>query len=315
MSAALRSKVEDSMCHVAADSDLAELIRKVKLIISNEALMVNRYCYEAFDSTLHDIYRIDTTVASDKVFVGKVVFFGGDFRQILPVITNGGNGKGGGTNDGMSTVVFPDNMLIPETNDDEKSIFAPTHEMVDIINQRMLSLLIGDEKDYESSDSVCLADDDSSFDDSIYTTEFLNEIRVVQWNKASSIKNGIKRWFVFKEARIFTWTTICSRLASKEQKRIKGALFELLLLLFVRSLPWRREFKRRKQDDVLDWLQMIFGFQKANVANQREHLILLLENAHVRQTLKPNQKSSLAVGRFKSGLSSITLIVSRGAFL
>nr|GEU44666.1 callose synthase 3 [Tanacetum cinerariifolium] len=60
---------------------------------------------------------------------------------------------------------------------------------------------------------------------------------------------------------------------------------------------------------------MIFGFQKANVANQREHLILLLENAYARQTPKPNQKSSLAAGRFKSGLSSITLIVSRGSFL
>ncbi|GKA35145.1 ATP-dependent DNA helicase PIF1-like protein [Tanacetum coccineum] len=42
----------------------------------------------------------------------------------------------------------------------------------------MLSLLIGDEKEYESSDSVCLADDDSNFDDSIYTTEFLNGIRM-----------------------------------------------------------------------------------------------------------------------------------------
>ncbi|GJW80616.1 ATP-dependent DNA helicase PIF1-like protein [Tanacetum coccineum] len=35
-----------------------------------------------------------------------------------------------------------------------------------------------EEKSYESSDSVCLADDDSNFDDSIYTTEFLNGIRM-----------------------------------------------------------------------------------------------------------------------------------------
>nr|GEZ80871.1 hypothetical protein CTI12_AA250730 [Tanacetum cinerariifolium] len=32
----------------------------------------------------------DPSVASDKVFGGKVVLFGGDFRKILPVITNGG---------------------------------------------------------------------------------------------------------------------------------------------------------------------------------------------------------------------------------
>nr|GEY11572.1 ATP-dependent DNA helicase PIF1-like [Tanacetum cinerariifolium] len=66
-----------------------------------------------------------------------------------------GNGKVGGANDGVSTIVFPDNMLIPETDDD-----------------------VGDEKDYESLDIVCLADDDSNFDDSIYTTEFLNGIKM-----------------------------------------------------------------------------------------------------------------------------------------
>ncbi|KAJ8749374.1 hypothetical protein K2173_018863 [Erythroxylum novogranatense] len=31
-------------------------------------------------------------------------------------------------------------------------------------------------------------------------------------------------------------------------------------------------------NDVLDWLYSVFGFQKGNVANQREHLILLLAN-------------------------------------
>lgn len=31
-------------------------------------------------------------------------------------------------------------------------------------------------------------------------------------------------------------------------------------------------------NDILDWLSSIFGFQKGNIANQREHLILLLAN-------------------------------------
>ncbi|BFG25654.1 hypothetical protein CerSpe_119300 [Prunus speciosa] len=35
-------------------------------------------------------------------------------------------------------------------------------------------------------------------------------------------------------------------------------------------------------NDILDWLSSIFGFQKGNVANQREHLILLLANMDVR---------------------------------
>ncbi|KAG5250650.1 GLUCAN SYNTHASE family protein [Salix suchowensis] len=35
-------------------------------------------------------------------------------------------------------------------------------------------------------------------------------------------------------------------------------------------------------NDILDWLSSIFGFQRGNVANQREHLILLLANMDVR---------------------------------
>ncbi|GKA04188.1 ATP-dependent DNA helicase PIF1-like protein [Tanacetum coccineum] len=60
----------------------------------------------------------------------------------------------------------------------EKTILPPTHEMIDIINQRMLALLRGDEKEYESSYSACLADEDSNFDDSIYIREFLNGLRM-----------------------------------------------------------------------------------------------------------------------------------------
>nr|GEV17158.1 DNA ligase 6 [Tanacetum cinerariifolium] len=42
----------------------------------------------------------------------------------------------------------------------------------------MLPNLVSDENEYESSYSVCLADGDSNFDDSIYTTEFLNGLRM-----------------------------------------------------------------------------------------------------------------------------------------
>ena len=184
---------------------------------------------------------------------GKVVLFGGDFRQILLVIPNGsrqdvvhasinasylwkhcsvmkltvnmrltvgsssddvneikefadwildiGNGKVGGKNDGEATVVFPDDMLIPDSEDhvgsiirdtypnlrqnlwnnayfQERAILAPTHEMVDSINKSMLDLLEGKEKVYLSSDSVSPADDDSNFLEDAYTPEFLNCIRM-----------------------------------------------------------------------------------------------------------------------------------------
>nr|KAJ0206990.1 hypothetical protein LSAT_V11C500262950 [Lactuca sativa] len=48
--------------------------------------MMHRHCFEAFDRTLRDIIR-----SSDRnnAFGGKTIVFGGDFRQILPVIQRG----------------------------------------------------------------------------------------------------------------------------------------------------------------------------------------------------------------------------------
>nr|GEV54139.1 callose synthase 7-like [Tanacetum cinerariifolium] len=43
--------------------------------------------------------------------------------------------------------------------------------------------------------------------------------------------------------------------------------------------PFRRVGDRDKPvNDILEWLSALFGFQKGNVANQREHLVLLLAN-------------------------------------
>ncbi|XP_039158721.1 callose synthase 3 [Eucalyptus grandis] len=50
------------------------------------------------------------------------------------------------------------------------------------------------------------------------------------------------------------------------------------------DLPWPNGHEKKKHGDVLDWLQAIFGFQEDNVANQREHLILLLANVHIRRS-------------------------------
>lgn len=81
-----------------------------------------------------------------------------------------------------------------------------------------------------------------------------------------------------------------------------------------RGLPWPKGHKKKIDEDILDWLQAMFGFQvtsilfcviasllsgtyvlhiivqKDNVANQREHLILLLANVHLRQFPKPDQQ-------------------------
>nr|GEW36966.1 hypothetical protein [Tanacetum cinerariifolium] len=135
--------VEDSMCIITADSDLADLIRETKLIIWDEAPMINRLAFEAFDRTPRDI----------------------------------ATGKIGGKNDGHAEVEFPKEMLIPDSDDhvgsvikevyddweknmfdptyfQDRAIFAPTHEHVDEVNNRMMVMIPGREKVHYSSDTV-----------------------------------------------------------------------------------------------------------------------------------------------------------------
>lgn len=74
---------ESSTCSIGQAKPLAELLRVTRLIIWDEAPMVQRYCIEAFDRSLRDIMH------SNRVFGGKCIIMGGDFRQILPVIRRG----------------------------------------------------------------------------------------------------------------------------------------------------------------------------------------------------------------------------------
>ncbi|URE49708.1 callose synthase [Musa troglodytarum] len=58
-----------------------------------------------------------------------------------------------------------------------------------------------------------------------------------------------------------------------------------------RGLSWPPSFDQQRQKtgdlDLLDWLRVMFGFQRDSVRNQREHLILLLANVHIRLSPKP----------------------------
>ncbi|KAK7282334.1 hypothetical protein RIF29_11015 [Crotalaria pallida] len=64
-----------------------------------------------------------------------------------------------------------------------------------------------------------------------------------------------------------------------------------------RGLNWPSSFEQQRQRtgdlDLLDWLRAMFGFQRDNVRNQREHLILLLANNHIRLHPKPEPLNKL----------------------
>ena len=78
---------ENSTCNIHQGSELTELLNQTSLIIWDEAPMAHKFCFEALDQSLRDI--IKTKPSSNQIFGGKVIVFGGDFRQILPVIPRG----------------------------------------------------------------------------------------------------------------------------------------------------------------------------------------------------------------------------------
>ncbi|KAF3616122.1 putative L-type lectin-domain containing receptor kinase S.4-like [Capsicum annuum] len=85
----LIKKYSPNESDTSSGSPLASLIVKTKLIIWDEAPMMHRSCFEALDKTLRDILIFEDISNLDRSFGGKTVVLGGDFRQILPVITKG----------------------------------------------------------------------------------------------------------------------------------------------------------------------------------------------------------------------------------
>ena len=72
---------EESTLHISAQSSLAKLIRMSKLLMIDEATMLDRYMLEALDRTLRDLMG-----KPDQEFGGKIIILAGDFRQCLPVV-------------------------------------------------------------------------------------------------------------------------------------------------------------------------------------------------------------------------------------
>ncbi len=74
---------DDSILNIPVQSNLAKVIVKAKLIIIDEATMIDSYMLSAIDRSLRDVMNNKETP-----FGGKIVILAGDFRQCLPVIKN-----------------------------------------------------------------------------------------------------------------------------------------------------------------------------------------------------------------------------------
>ncbi|KAL3851390.1 hypothetical protein ACJIZ3_013272 [Penstemon smallii] len=75
---------DKSVGSVSKQSSLAKMIVEAELIVWDEATMANRYSIDALDKMLQDLCDCRS------LFGGKVVLFGGDFRQTLPIVVRGG---------------------------------------------------------------------------------------------------------------------------------------------------------------------------------------------------------------------------------
>ncbi|CAN7029934.1 unnamed protein product, partial [Brassica oleracea var. botrytis] len=150
---------EFSTCTLTKGTDKAELVKAASLIIWDEAPMMSKHCFESLDRSMLDIVGDN----DKRPFGGKVVVFGGDFRQVLPVIHGAGRAeivmaalnssylwkqvKIGDGNDGEALIDIPEEFLILDADDPVEAISAavailcPTNEDVNMINQHMLDKL------------------------------------------------------------------------------------------------------------------------------------------------------------------------------
>ncbi|XP_045797724.1 uncharacterized protein LOC123891897 [Trifolium pratense] len=243
---------EESCCSIEKQTDKSELLIAASLIIWDEAPMIHRWGIEAFERTLRDIMKETVVGASDKPFGGKTIVFGGDFRQILPVIPKGGrgevvhacinssllwrrcrvlrltqnmrlqfsldttennlvkdfakwvlnvgDGKLGQSEDGEALIDIPDDICVKNSTNhvsdivdiiypnllkelsnlnffQDRAILCPTLEIVEKVNDHVMSLIPSDYKEYLSCDTVIKCDQELGIDHRWITPEFLNDIK------------------------------------------------------------------------------------------------------------------------------------------
>jgi hypothetical protein len=73
-----------AFCTFTKQSGTGKLLRTASLIIWDEVTMMKRQGVEALDNSLRDIMD-----CPNLPFGGKTIVFGGDFRQVLPVVRKG----------------------------------------------------------------------------------------------------------------------------------------------------------------------------------------------------------------------------------
>ena len=75
--------LETSTCNVSPVSYYTDYLRSLVLLLIDEASMIPNHALHAINRLLQDI------MGNNLPFGGKIVLFGGDFRQVLPIVPRG----------------------------------------------------------------------------------------------------------------------------------------------------------------------------------------------------------------------------------
>nr|GFA44127.1 hypothetical protein [Tanacetum cinerariifolium] len=99
-----------------------------------------------------------------------------DIKEVADWILKVGDGRLGGPNDGEAIIDIPEHILIKDCDD----LVAPTHKVVEFINDHLLSLLLGKENVYLSSNTICKSKGlNDNINESVYSPDVLNGMKLV----------------------------------------------------------------------------------------------------------------------------------------
>nr|GEZ53531.1 DNA helicase [Tanacetum cinerariifolium] len=205
---------DSSVCSITKNTQLATLLKETDLIVWDESPMNDRRCFETLDRTLQDILDTPTTL-----FGGKPIMLGGDFRQTLPVkkkasrteiitsliaesynwpsfrlfvltenmlLTQGTLSdieKRNDENDVTKLInfIYDEHTLLHPTAKDlqDKAFVCPKNDTADVINAKIMNMLLGHNTTYISNDEAMPYGHDGSEVELLYPTEYLNTLNFV----------------------------------------------------------------------------------------------------------------------------------------
>ncbi|XP_074347225.1 uncharacterized protein LOC141686063 [Apium graveolens] len=164
---------QNSISGIRHGTNIAELIQQTDLIIWDEAPMQHRHAFESVDRSLRDVMSAIDKRRTKKPFGGITVVFGGDYRQILPVIPKTSRAEIVG-NTKMENKVIADfskwQLLVGDGKVENFSPDADTGEMLIKIPDQYII--------HTSQDSIEDAGDEDNDFRSAFPVEYLNSLNM-----------------------------------------------------------------------------------------------------------------------------------------